>query len=267
MGGSMTAQTLSAFVVFALCSSSSLYAQPAKVAGTLTVNATKIPLQHILAVSYETPSQGRVISVLVSDKPVNPKTFQEYTRIGPGEKYVPGMVTGAWVTMHNDKELSGFSFTLRADRTLMLSDVLVGGDANRFGLTNEYPVLDIYVERAADFRPGADQGSHRLGHAESRTRRHVRRCRNAARKVTSSKGPPEQDDAGSGFRDRTSEEVAGIRSSLRRCARGVGRVYWDGLDSSPVVATTMAVVATAPAAMRVTTRAVAIPPTSWSRPP
>ena len=139
----MTAQTLSVLVVFALCSSSSLYAQPAKVAGTLTVNATKIPLQHIMAVSYETPSQGRVISVLVSDKPVNPKTFQDYTRIGPGEKYVPGMVTGAWVTMHNDKELSGFSFTIRADRTMMLNDVLVGGDANRFGLINEYLVLEI----------------------------------------------------------------------------------------------------------------------------
>jgi hypothetical protein len=139
----MTARILPALVVVTLCCGSSLHAQPAKVAGTLTVNATRIPLEHIMAVSYETPSQGRVISVLVSDKAVNPTTFQTYTRIGPGEKYVPGIVTGAWVTMHNDKELSGFSFTIKADRTMILNDVLVGGDDNRFGLLDEYLVLEL----------------------------------------------------------------------------------------------------------------------------
>ena len=51
-----------------------------------------------------------------------------------------------------------------------------------------------------------------------------------------------------------------------RCGRvadvNAGPNYWAGLASSPVVATTMATVPRAAAAMRVTTRAVAIPPTS-----
>ena len=122
---------------------SGLHAQPAKVVGSLIVDTTRIPLQHVMAVSYETPSQGRLISVLVSDRPVNPKTFQDYTRIGPGERYVAGIVTSAWVTMHNDKELSAFSFTIRPDRTLMLNDVLVGGDDGRFGLLDNYLVVEL----------------------------------------------------------------------------------------------------------------------------
>ena len=71
-------------------------AQQGKASGTLSVNGKKVPVQAIMAVSYNTPSQGRVISVLVSDKAVDPKKFAEYTRIGPGESYVPGLVTGAW---------------------------------------------------------------------------------------------------------------------------------------------------------------------------
>ena len=87
--------------------------QPGKVSGTLVVNGTKVPVRHITAVTYDTPFPGRLISVLVSDKPVDPKTFQEYTRIGPGEKYVAGLVTGAWVTMHaDDKAFIGTSWAL-----------------------------------------------------------------------------------------------------------------------------------------------------------
>src|SRR4029450_9927463 len=83
-----------------------------RVSGTLVVNGTKVAVQHITAVTYDTPSPGRLIRVLVSDKPADPKTFQEYTRIGPGEQVVAGLVTGAWVAMHaEDKAFSGFSFT------------------------------------------------------------------------------------------------------------------------------------------------------------
>src|SRR5688572_12099311 len=83
----------------------SLGAQSGKVSGTLVVNGKKLAVQHITAVTYDTPSPGRLVSVLVSMKAPNPKTFQEYTRIGPGERNVAGTVTGAWVTMHTDKEL------------------------------------------------------------------------------------------------------------------------------------------------------------------
>ena len=52
---------------------STLAAQAGKVSGTLVVNAKKFALQHISAVSYDT-AQGRMISVLLSDKPADPKT-------------------------------------------------------------------------------------------------------------------------------------------------------------------------------------------------
>lgn len=118
--------------------------QPGKVSGTLTVNGAKVTAQHIMAVTYDTPSPGRLISVLVSDKAADPKTFQEYTRIGAGEKYVAGMVTGAWVTMHaDDKALSGFSFTLDKDKRVILDDVLVGGREKNFSILEDYLVVEV----------------------------------------------------------------------------------------------------------------------------
>jgi hypothetical protein len=118
---------------------------PGKVSGTLVVNGTTVPVQHITAVTYDTPSPGRLISVLVSDKPADPKAFQEYTRIGPGEKVVAGIVTGAWVAMHaEDKALSGFSFTLDKENRVILDDVLVGQSRDdNFGILDDYLVVDV----------------------------------------------------------------------------------------------------------------------------
>jgi hypothetical protein len=118
---------------------------PGKVSGTLVVNGTTVPVQHITAITYDTPSPGRLISVLVSDKPADPKAFQEYTRIGPGEKVVAGIVTGAWVAMHaEDKALSGFSFTLDKENRVILDDVLVGKSReDNFGILEDYLVVDV----------------------------------------------------------------------------------------------------------------------------
>ena len=93
-------------------------AQAGQVSGTFTVNDKPVKLASITAVTYDTASQGRMVSLLASDKPADPKKFQEYTRIGAGEKYVPGMITGAWVTMHaDDNAFSGFQLTFTADRS------------------------------------------------------------------------------------------------------------------------------------------------------
>jgi hypothetical protein len=118
---------------------------PGKVSGTLVVNGTTVPVQHITAVTYDTPSPGRLISVLVSDNAVDPKAFQEYTRIGPGERIVAGIVTGAWVTMHaEDKALSGFSFTLDKDNRVILDEVLVGKSRDdNFGILDDYLVVEV----------------------------------------------------------------------------------------------------------------------------
>lgn len=118
--------------------------QAGKVSGTLVVNGKKIPVQHISAVTYDTASQGRMVSVLVSDKPADPAKFREYTRIGPGERYVPGMITGAWVTMHvDDKAFSGFQFTIDPKQRLLLNDVLVGTRNDNFSILDDYLVLEL----------------------------------------------------------------------------------------------------------------------------
>jgi len=108
------------------------------------VNGTKVPVQHITAVAYDTPSPGRLVSVLVSDKPADPKPFKEYARIGPGEQYVAGIITGAWVTMHvDDNAFSGFSFTLNRDKKVVLDDVLVGPREANFGILEDYLVVEV----------------------------------------------------------------------------------------------------------------------------
>jgi hypothetical protein len=120
------------------------WAQTGTVSGTLVVNGTKVPVQHVTAVTYDTPSPGRLISVLVSDKPADPKTFQEYTRVGPGERYVAGIVTGAWVTMHaEDKAFSGFSFTLDKQNRPILNDVLVGKREDNFSILDDYLTVEV----------------------------------------------------------------------------------------------------------------------------
>ena len=118
---------------------------PGKVSGTLVVNGTTVPVRHITAVTYDTPHPGRLVSVLVSDNAVDPKVFQEYTRIGPGERIVAGIVTGAWVTMHaEDKALSGFSFTLDEANRVILDDVLVGKSRDdNFGILEDYLTVEV----------------------------------------------------------------------------------------------------------------------------
>jgi hypothetical protein len=133
-------------ILAGLCAAVATAADPTgKVSGTLVVNGTTVPVQHVTAVTYDTPSPGRLISVLVSDKPADPKTFQEYTRIGPGEKVVAGLVTGAWVTMHaEDKALSGFSFTLDKENRVVLDDVLVGKSRDdNFSILEDYLVVEV----------------------------------------------------------------------------------------------------------------------------
>jgi len=124
--------------------SASAGAESGKVSGTLIVNGTKVPVQHVTAVAYDTPSPGHLTSVLVSDKPADPKAFKEYTRIGPGERYVAGMITGAWVTMHvDDKTFSGFTFTLSDDKRVIQDEVLVGPREANFGILEDYLVVEV----------------------------------------------------------------------------------------------------------------------------
>lgn len=130
-------------LILPLIAGTTIETQSGKASGTLVVNGKKVPIQHAYAVAYDTPNLGRVVSVLLSDKPMNPKLFQEYTRIGPGERFVPGIISGAWVTMHvDDKAFSGFHFTINAKGQAMLGEVLIGSRDDNFGVMDDVLVLE-----------------------------------------------------------------------------------------------------------------------------
>ena len=144
--------------------------QSGTASGTMTVNGKTLPIKHAMAVTYDTPNLGRVVSVLLSDKPADPKTFQEYTRIGPGERYVPGLITGAWMTMHvDDKAFSGFHFTIDEKGRVMLGEVLIGPGDNNFSVMDEALAFEQKVKgprlagRIHTKEPVADLGSEKLG--------------------------------------------------------------------------------------------------------
>jgi len=137
------ARKLGLLLGLALLAVTTTETQSGKASGTLVVNGKKVPIQHAYAVAYDTPNLGRIVSVLLSDKPMNPKTFQEYTRIGPGERYVPGLVSGAWVTMHvDDKAFSGFLFSVNAKGEATLGEVLVGSRDDNFSVMDDVLVFE-----------------------------------------------------------------------------------------------------------------------------
>jgi hypothetical protein len=111
------------------------------VRGTVTVGATKVTLTQGMAVAYKAPN-GQLISVLLSDKPVDAAAFAEDTRTGPGEPIVAGHFEGAWKSQHFGKKLSGFSFTIDS-KGLMLDEFLVGGRNNTFSIGSDNYVVEV----------------------------------------------------------------------------------------------------------------------------
>jgi hypothetical protein len=119
----------------------SLSAQGDKVQGTATVGTTKVVLTSGMAVAYKAPN-GQLISVVLSDKPVDAKEFAIDTKTGPGEPLVAGLFEGAWKSQHIAKKISGFTFTVGANG-LMTEEYLVGGRNNTFSIGNDEYALDI----------------------------------------------------------------------------------------------------------------------------
>ncbi len=121
----------------------SLAAQtPGSATGMLTVDKTKVALQSASAVSYP-GGTGRFVSVLLTDKAADPKTFAEYTRIGAGERYVPGTFEGAWAAMHVEKGFSGFTFSIDTKHQMLTNQILVGGQNKMFSLSSDDLVLEV----------------------------------------------------------------------------------------------------------------------------
>lgn len=113
-------------------------AQPAPL-GAVTVDAAKVSLTVATAVGYAATG-GRAVSVLLSDKPANAKSFAEDTRIGAGERYVPGIFEGAWKAQHLSKTLSGVTFTIGPAGQLLSHEFLVG---DAFSIDTANLVLEV----------------------------------------------------------------------------------------------------------------------------
>jgi hypothetical protein len=155
-------------VCLALLVASSLAAQTlAPVTGTLTVDKTKVTLQSAAAVSYPGGTE-RYVSVLLSDKAANPKTFTEYTRIGAGERYVPGTFEGAWAAMHMEKGFSGLTFSIDIKHQILTNQILVGGQNNMFSLSPDDLVLEVksrsprFTGRIRSKQAVLDLGEHKV---------------------------------------------------------------------------------------------------------
>ena len=119
----------------------SLPAEGDTVQGLATVGTTRVGLSHGMAVAYPTP-KGPLISVLLSDEPVDAKAFAADTRTGPGEPLVAGLFEGAWASQHIAKKLSGITFTI-GPNGLMLDQFLVGGQGNPFSIGNDHYLLEL----------------------------------------------------------------------------------------------------------------------------
>jgi hypothetical protein len=140
-------------------------AQAGKVQGTATVDATKVTLVSGAAVGYKAPN-GQLVSVLLSDKPVDPKAFATDTKIGAGERYTSGIFEGAWKSQHMDKKLSGFVFTIGPKNRVMGEEFEVGSP---FSIGSDEYVVDItstsprLVGRIHLKTPVYDTGEQKVG--------------------------------------------------------------------------------------------------------
>ena len=143
-------------------------AQADTVQGTATVNAAKIVLTSGMAVSYTSPT-GPLVSVLLSDKAPDRQAFAADTKTGPGEPLVPGLFEGAWKSQHIGKKLSGFAFSIRADKKILSEEFLVGGRNNTFSLSGDEYIIELKsttpraVGRIRTKTPIVDAGSTKAG--------------------------------------------------------------------------------------------------------
>jgi hypothetical protein len=143
-------------------------AQADTVQGTVTVGAAKIALASGAAVGYTAPN-GRLISVLLSDKPADRQAFATDTKTNAGEPLVAGLFEGAWKSQHFGKKLSGFTFTVDAKSSIIGDEFLVGGRNNTFSLSGSEYVLEVkttsprLVGRIRTKTPIVDAGSTKAG--------------------------------------------------------------------------------------------------------
>ena len=119
---------------------SEVSAQAGKASGKVSVDATTVTIASVSAVGYKS-AMGQLVTVLLSDKPADDKTFAEDTR-GAAPDFVPGIFSGAWKSQHFAKRLSGLTFTVNAEGKILDEELLIGGKNQTFSIGDEY-VLEL----------------------------------------------------------------------------------------------------------------------------
>ena len=137
-------QRVSAAVAVAIvvAATPALRGQGGTAKGTVMVDTEKVALTTATAAGYRA-TNGQVIAILLSDKPPDAKSFAEDTRIGTGESYVPGIISGAWKSQHFTKHFSGFTFTFNDAGRIIDEEILLGGKNKTFSLGGDEYVLEL----------------------------------------------------------------------------------------------------------------------------
>lgn len=117
-------------------------AQAGKAAGKVSVDANAIAIASVSAVGYKT-TQGQLVSILLSDKPADEKSFAEDLRGIPANEMVPGLFSGAWKSQHFGKRFSGLTFTFNSEGKILDSEILVGGKNATFTLSDDEWVVEL----------------------------------------------------------------------------------------------------------------------------
>jgi hypothetical protein len=171
-GDPMMVRTRAAIVgALTLCAtlsvSLSLSGQTGTAAGTVVVNGSSVALKHGVAYGYG----DKLVSLLLSDRPVSVADFKENFAGRAGDPvFPPGMVTGAWTSIHNEGKVKGIALTFKPDKTLMMDDVMVGKPNDTFGVTgSEYTIAitQLTPTRIAGtiktVKPVVEVGSYKYG--------------------------------------------------------------------------------------------------------
>jgi hypothetical protein len=83
------------------------------------------------------------VSLLLSDRPVNEKAFKENFVWRPGEPVVPGLLEGAWKSIHMEGGLQGVAMSFHPDQRVMGVGILVGGQDKMFDLMGSDVVAEV----------------------------------------------------------------------------------------------------------------------------
>jgi hypothetical protein len=117
-------------------------AQAGKAAGKVSVDANAIAIASVTAVGYKS-TMGQLVSILLTDKPADDKSFAADLRGIPANEMVPGLISGAWKSQHFGKRFSGLTFTISSDGKILDNELLVGGKNETFSLSSDEFVVEL----------------------------------------------------------------------------------------------------------------------------